>query len=137
MSDVQNQTFDDLPEQFELPEGRYVAEFRRTEFVTDDEGRDLNNVKLQATAVLEADVEEDLLINSYPVGDRFWLHTPGANRRAKAFFEKIMGMSTEGVSKGDLFEALLGMPVGIEVAHDVSNKTGRTYVVVKNYTKIS
>lgn len=133
MSEVQNTTFDDVPESVELENGTYLVEFTKTEFKTNHDDKDYNEVTMRAISSVESPMDDVTLPNAYPFKDRFWLHTPPANRRAKNFFENVMSMDTSGVSKAELFEALLGQQVVVTISRSEPNNEGRVYVNVDNY----
>lgn len=134
LADVANSTFDDVPDSFELEDGEYMFEIVRAGLAENANGKAHIALRLKAVQDLSGRYQDDELVNSYLVNDSLWVHTPGGNKMTKNWFQNIAGVDTDGRTKAELAEAVIGTVVRAATKTNIGNN-GRSYVNIDGYLK--
>lgn len=137
--DITQGTFEDIPEDVTLTDGRYVFQVIRTKLdklESSGETKDFGRVTLKALQVVDSGLTDDDLLNARTVPDRWWLHTTGGKKMTKSNFEKFgvdVGNDEDGwKTYPELFEELIGLQIEAQVKKGVSDR-GTEYVEVERY----
>lgn len=114
VSEISNQTFDDVPDSFNLPNGDYVFRVQKAKLeVTKNENKTpLFALRLVPVAVIEAEgVSDDDLVNAYPVQGSLWL-SDKAKKITRDQIEACFGIEVEqGMSYAMIAEEMIGREV--------------------------
>lgn len=135
VSDIMQDDFDDVPEDIWLPTGEYI--FRITGFKVGHQPSEKRTPfvqwSLRPVAVVDSVLNDEDLMNAFPVYDKLWL-SRAAKKMARRFFENTLGMSVEGNKNDVLFEAAVGMEVRALVTQKPPSAEGKNpYVKVERY----
>ena len=145
LEELATSTFEDVPEEFVLPPGVYIAQITRAKLdqTNGTPPSDYIELKLNPIEVVEStsELSDDDLANAMPVWEKLWL-TEKARKYTKRVFTNALGMDNDTVSTtplGELVEAMIGQYVKIvTVTEPYKAKDGETKdkVAVKAYKPV-
>ena len=138
IAEIQNMTFDDVPDSIELQPGEYIMEVANAAVEASDDGEKYwYALKLRATQVLSEGlgIKDDDLTNAYQVRDRLFFHSEGCKKFTKGATEKILGQSVAGLAANIVAEAMIGQTVRVVLVHNIVEGKDRPYLNVDNYLK--
>ena len=137
VSAIMRDTYDSVPDDIYLPTGEYM--FRITGFKVGYQANEKHTPFVQWTlrpvSVLDSSINDEDLVNAFPVYDKLWL-SEAAKRIAKRWFENVLGFDTKGLENEQLFEMSVGQEIRVAVIHNDPRKEGDDpYIKVKQYLR--
>ena len=133
LEEFANNTFDNVPDDINLPPGEYMFEVlrARVDATEKDEPSGFIELTMRPVGVLGGDLSEDMLSSVYPVKDRLYL-TDAARKFTKRTLTKGFNLDLEGKSYLQIAEELIGASVkGITKLEAYKTRAGEERQQVK------